>query len=345
MKFILNLLLGFALSTAQAAQFIPDASVGVRKLYSDAFESNAVTNCSLAASVGSSALTISLKDGAGNTPSAASPCKISFRNATATTGTYSTVAATAATTLVVSNGSAIGCVATVSCTLYVYAINNAGTVVLGVVSGASFDPGTVQSSTAEGGAGAADTLGTMYSTAAQSSKAVRLIGRVVVTPAASFAWTASPTEISNVPFASPSLSNWASFTPTGAWSANSTYTGKYRRVGDSAEIYIGIALAGAPTSATLSINLPSGLVIDTAKMVSSSAGALLPDSVVRIVAAATGYIGYVQYNTTTSVIVASLQGAASTNNYVQVTQAIPGTFANGDLVQISFKVPIVGWGI
>jgi hypothetical protein len=205
MKFILHLLIGFTLSSANAAQYIPDASVAVRKLYSDAFDEKAVVNCSLATSVASSALTITLKDAAGSTPSTASPCKVSFRNATLTTGTYSAVAATAATTLVVSNGSALGCTATAACTLYVYAINNAGTIVLGVIGKNTLDEGTVQTSTAEGGAGAADTGGVLYSTAAQTSKAIRLIGRITITPAASFAWTANSTEISNLPATSGQL--------------------------------------------------------------------------------------------------------------------------------------------
>lgn len=200
MRFVLNLILGLGLSTAQAA-FIPDGSVASRHLYSTAIDSKGIVNCSIATSVASSALTIALKDAAGNTPAAGSPCKISFRNATSATGTPSVVSTTGAVSVVVSNGSALGCTASSACTLYVYAINNAGAVELGVIGKNTLDEGSVQTSTAEGGAGAADTGSVLYSTSARSSKAVRLLARLTITPAASFAWTANSTEISNAPFA------------------------------------------------------------------------------------------------------------------------------------------------
>lgn len=158
-----------------------------------------ILNCSIGASVGSSAITIALKDAAGSDPSAGSPCKISFRSATASTGTHSQVSTTSSLSMTVSNGSSLGCTASSACTLFVYAINNAGSVVLGVIGGTPLDEATIQSSSAEGGAGAADTYGTLYSTAAQTSKAIRLLGRINITPAASFAWTNSPTEVANVP--------------------------------------------------------------------------------------------------------------------------------------------------
>lgn len=158
-----------------------------------------IINCSLTGSVGSNILTIALKDGAGSDPSASSPCKIGFRNATAATGTYAVVSATAATSVAVSNGSSLGCTASAQCVLHVYAVNNAGTIVLGVKNGYELDEGSVQSGVAEGAAGGADSLNVLYTTATQSSKAVRYLGRLTVTPGGSHAWTAAPTEISLLP--------------------------------------------------------------------------------------------------------------------------------------------------
>lgn len=163
-------------------------------------DSTELVNCSIASSVGSSALTITLNDASGSSPTSTSTCKIAFRNSTAATGTYSEVSATAATSLVISNGSALGCTASVACTVYVYAINNAGTIELGAIGRTTVDEGTVQTSTAEGGAGAADLSSVLYSTTARTSKAVRLLARITITPAAAFAWTANSTEISNSPF-------------------------------------------------------------------------------------------------------------------------------------------------
>lgn len=181
-----------------------------------------ISNCSLAASVGSSALTIALKDASGSDPSGGSSCTVAFRNATAATGTYADVSASAATSVVVSNGSSLGCTASAQCVLYVYAVNNAGTLVLGVIGGSTLDEGSLQSGVAEGGSGGADTINTLYTTATQSNKAVRLLGRVTITPAGSFAWTNAATEVSNVPF------------KTNPWYVNANISGANPSLGVSA---------------------------------------------------------------------------------------------------------------
>ena len=51
------------------------------------------------------------------------------------------------------------------------------------------------------------------------------------------------------------VSEWQSYTPTGSWTANTTYTGRYRRVGSQAQILINVALSGAPTAATFSMTM------------------------------------------------------------------------------------------
>ncbi len=164
-----------------------------------------VNNCSLAASVGSNALTIALKDAGGSDPSGSSPCVITFRNGTAATGTWSSITVTAATSVVVSSGSTLGCTSALKCRLYVYAIASSGSVVLGVINGAKFDEATVQTATAEGGAGAADSPFLMYATAAQSSKPVRLLGRIEATEATAGTWATTPSKLSNVPLSTPAV--------------------------------------------------------------------------------------------------------------------------------------------
>ena len=61
--------------------------------------------------------------------------------------------------------------------IYVYAIDNAGTVEL-AVSSTLLDQGSLQTTTAEGGAGAADSRFVLYSTTARSNVPIRLIGRI-----------------------------------------------------------------------------------------------------------------------------------------------------------------------
>jgi hypothetical protein len=153
----------------------------------------------ITATVAASALTVALKGADGNDPSATNPVDIAFRNATATTGTPSFVAATAATSVVVSSGSTLGHKSAIPHFIYVYALNNAGTIEL-AVSSVRFDDGSVQSTTAEGGGGAADSNRVLYSTTARANVAVRLLGRLTSTQAAAGTWATAISEISLPPF-------------------------------------------------------------------------------------------------------------------------------------------------
>ena len=141
------------------------------------------------------------------------------------------------------------------------------------------------------------------------------------------------------------ITDWSTnWTPTGSWSTNTTYTGKWRRIGDSMELDVSLTLAGAPTAAGLTVNMPSGYTIDTTK-ISATTGGSTP-----ILGIATSwdsgttiYQGYVTYNSTTSVIVYA-NGASSTyTNAQQVSNTVPMTWASGDVQSLKFSVPILGW--
>jgi len=133
------------------------------------------------------------KDGAD--PSVGNPVKVGFRNVTATNGTYVQRTVTNGLSVVISAGSTLGQADGVTHTLKTYLIDNAGTVELGV-SQSLFDENTVQSSTAEGGAGAADANGIIYSMEAHTNKAIRLIGRITNSQATAGTWVSTPSELS-----------------------------------------------------------------------------------------------------------------------------------------------------
>lgn len=137
----------------------------------------------------------------------------------------------------------------------------------------------------------------------------------------------------------PAMSDWVSYTPTGSWTTNTTYSGRWKRVGDSAQFFIKATLSGAPNSATFTVNLPSGMVIDSSKIVTSvSTGEALGAAAISD-AGTRGYLGTVAYNNTTSVRV--LQ--PNSGNAGGVDQANPIVFGTGDEVALEFQVPIVGW--
>lgn len=141
--------------------------------------------------------------------------------------------------------------------------------------------------------------------------------------------------------------SWTSYTPTGSWVSNVTYTGMWRRNGDSMEVQAQVACTGAPTAATLTINLPTGYTIDTTKLLSTADTNFNPlaGSNVSIVQTGTqGYEGVVLYSSTTAVQPRTFNlpsGTAITGQVINATT--PFTFANTHYVAMYFQVPITGW--
>lgn len=153
-----------------------------------------ISNVSLSASVGSNALTISLKTAAGANAAAGDPAIIAFRSATLASGDVSLVKVTGALSTVISSGSTAGHTNAVEWPLYIYAINNAGTTEL-AWSSRYYDENVLFTTTAEGGTGTADSAVLIYSSTARTSVAGRLIGRLLSTQITAGTWAAVPTNI------------------------------------------------------------------------------------------------------------------------------------------------------
>lgn len=141
----------------------------------------------ITASVASNALTITLN-----------PTTLDFRDATLTSGTVNTRKIPVAISVVVSSGSTLGTINAVLNRLAVLAIDNAGTVELAVVNvsgGVNLDETGVISTTAEGGAGAADSATVIYSTTARTNVPYRVVGFVESTQATAGTWATAPSKI------------------------------------------------------------------------------------------------------------------------------------------------------
>jgi hypothetical protein len=156
---------------------------------------NDLQNYSIAASVAANALTIALKSKAGTNASVTDSVSFGFRSSTASSGTYVKRQVTGALSLVVSSGSTLGTVSGQLQTLYVYAIDNAGTVELAISGSRIWDETQLQNTTAEGGAGAADSVNVLYSTTARTGVAVRYIGIVQANEATAGTWATAPSLI------------------------------------------------------------------------------------------------------------------------------------------------------
>ena len=199
-------------------------------------------NISVACSVASSALTIAIKDSTGSNCSATSSGKATFRNATSATGTYAQVLITGALSTVISSGSTAGHRDGVSGYIYVYLINNAGTAEV-AWSSRRYDEGSIVTTVAEGGAGAADSANTIYSTTARTGVALRLIARLTSSQTTAGTWAAVPTEIAPVPLLRIQMSYVRLYTGNGFGSSSTkirrfatiaTYTGTDITINQSA---------------------------------------------------------------------------------------------------------------
>lgn len=138
-------------------------------------------------------------------------------------------------------------------------------------------------------------------------------------------------------------SKWTSYTPTGAWNTNTTYTGRWRRIGDSMEIQAQVATSGAPSSGDLTINLPSGYTIDTAKLTATSSGEgiYMGEGILWDASVGAFQVSAV-YNNTTSFLVRVDKNDQNANPTVSPTS--PNTWTTGDYLTVRVTdIPISGW--
>ncbi len=136
-------------------------------------QSKDIINHALNVSVGSNAMTVALKQSDGSTdPTTGSGLvKISFRNTTITIGNYIQRLLSSALSIVVPSGATLGQTNAVPGFLYVYALDNSGTIELAISGTDCWDDGILQSTTILDTA--SDSATVLYSTTARSSVAIR----------------------------------------------------------------------------------------------------------------------------------------------------------------------------
>jgi hypothetical protein len=153
-------------------------------------------NVALAATVGSKALTVALKGEDGNDPSASNPVTIAFRDETLTTGTPNVRTVTGALSVVLASGGTLGFTAAEAGRLYVWALDNAGTVMLGLSRTADIFPeSNLVADPVDIGSGS-DLATTMYVTSHVHNLACRCLGYIeITTGAVAGEWDNAPTKI------------------------------------------------------------------------------------------------------------------------------------------------------
>lgn len=173
----------------------------------------------------------------------------------------------------------------------------------------------------------------------------RLIAHVATTSTAAYEIKVDNVTVSpSVYVYGTPITDWQSFTASGTWTTNAQYTGRYRRVGDSAEVSVGVTFTGAPVGAgQVYFNLPSGLVIDNTKRAGQSLATI--SDIFGIGKAYNGASNVtnitVEYGTTTSVAIG--YESTATAQLAAVTQTAPFSFTTGMSISVVFTVPILGW--
>ena len=201
----------------------------------------------ITATVAAGALTVTLN-----------PTTLEFRSSTLTSGTVTSRSIASAISMTVSSGSTLGTTSAVQSRIVVLALDNAGTIELAVVNIAGGNDLTetgLISTTAEGGAGAADSASVIYSTAARSSVAYRVVGYVESTQATAGTWATTPSTIQGC--GGQALTAMSSLGYSQTWQSVTRTSGTtyYNTTGRPiSTVGYGTALSASAFSATLVVN-------------------------------------------------------------------------------------------
>ena len=142
------------------------------------------------------------------------------------------------------------------------------------------------------------------------------------------------------------VTEWQSYTPTissGSGSiANSSASGKWRRVGDSVELQVSLTFGTSPgTFTTPQLTLPPGLTIDTSKVDKTTFG-LARKAQWFDVGANVYYDAEIFFNQSALKLEFGYSTTAE-GNAGNITQAFPTTWTNGDYIAGTIMLPISGW--
>lgn len=194
--------------TADAAQSVGVkwAAPGATTVNADAYAASGLgmnfINGTLVESRAGNAVTYAIKAQDGTNPSSSNPVLVLFRDVAAGTGGYSMISVEAATSITVSSGSTLGATSATAFRIWVVGFNDGGTFRLGVIncltSALNIFPLAgfgIASSTAEGGAGAADAAHVFYTGTAVTSKPYAVLGYLSYETGLGTAgtWDAGPT--------------------------------------------------------------------------------------------------------------------------------------------------------
>ncbi len=221
---------------------------------------NSVINLGLTTSVSASAMTVALKQKDGTSNPAAGGSKVSFAfldtAVPSTSRSYTTVDVTGALSLVISSGATLGLSSGVASYIWVYAVNNGGTVDLCVMGGDPIEDNTVASSTTM--SAGATSSGVLYCGGTYTNKTVRLIGRILETQTTAGTYAATATEVYLRPV--PKLNT---STPTDAGAHVMSATSAYVFTVTAANATVGAVYSNNSQTFLVSATIAAGVTLNS----------------------------------------------------------------------------------
>ena len=159
-------------------------------------QSMILSNIGLSIVMAANAVTIALKQSDGSSDATGgSPTTVGFRHATITTGAYNLRTVTSSLATVISSGSTAGTASATSNKIYIYLLDNSGTLELAWSRLLFRNENELITTVAEGGAGGADSNRIMYSTTQRTDLPFRLIGSFTSTQATAGTWATNASEV------------------------------------------------------------------------------------------------------------------------------------------------------
>lgn len=148
----------------------------------------------------------------------------------------------------------------------------------------------------------------------------------------------------------PIIGEWTSYTPTGAWSTNTTYYGKWRRIGSDILLDITVTLSGAPTgtfstSASQMLN-GLGLTLDTSALpnygTSAGSGLSYQWHIGDCTIVDSGVVNYncqLMYDANAG----TTRWLTTASPAVQISATVPFTWGSSDHMSANIRLPIAEW--
>ena len=311
-----------------------------------------VFNAGFTAGVSGNALTLNLLGTNLQSPSITNPVFIPFRDSTSANGDAFSRQVVAPLSITIPSGATLGLFSVVTQYLYLWAVDNAGTVSLAVSGSWRFcNSESIQNITAITSSATGNKV--LYGPAALTGKAVRLLARFTVTQTSIGTWAALPTEIcqyTGAPFVTPipeGISfNGLALVPSADFGTYSNLLVPYYRMGNRLVVTAAFITAGTTlNSPDATFALPTGMNIDFREITSVVASSLRLGTFLRLTGTATFY--------STSTTAGVLYTDGSTQNLVWLSVSpTSGVFlpnpadnicAAGDGLSFEFSVPIQEW--